>query len=108
MSLISRPRQVPFCYQSWFGGRHFLPLSCDGGHFFGGQVSVNQLFSRSIIVAVKRRFPMHHFDENAFESKESAHEYLRLLSQVVKSAKEDLDHDVDRESTNAKPSRRLH
>jgi len=51
---------------------------------------------------------MHHFCENVFESIESAHEYLRLLSHVVKSAKEDLDHDVDRESTNAKPSRRLH
>jgi hypothetical protein len=28
---------------------------------------------------------MNHFDENVFESIESAHEYLQLLSEVVKA-----------------------
>jgi len=51
---------------------------------------------------------MHQFDESVFESIESAHEYVRLLSQVVKAAKEDLNGDVERERKGAKLTRRLH
>jgi len=50
---------------------------------------------------------MDHQVANTFESIESAHEFVRLLSEAVAEAKQDIDADVYREQQTSKAPRRM-